>query len=261
MKEHLKAEIYVVSHKDTRMPQDKMYYPLQVGSAKENFPGFLRDNTGDNIAEKNPNYCELTAQYWAAKNRDADIKGLVHYRRLFSNGKRNFFSSVDKKFADVMTSDTLAKLMGSYDLILPTKRNYYIETSWSQYAHVHNEKDLVVTREVIAEKFPDYLPAFDKWVNRRAVHKFNMLIAKADIFDQYTEWLIDVLEEVERRIDISDYTPYEQRVYGFLSEILIDVWVEKQGIKYKEIPVMFMGNQHWVKKISKFLLRKITKHA
>ena len=69
------------------------------------------------------------------------------------------------------------------------------------------------------------------------------------------------MEEVERRIDISDYTPYEQRVYGFLSEILIDVWVEKQGIKYKEIPVMFMGNQHWVKKISKFLLRKIIKHA
>lgn len=85
------------------MPTEKIYCPLQVGKSIENFPGFLRDNTGNNIAIKNENYCELTAQYWAAKNRNADVKGLVHYRRFFSNGKRNFFSSVDKKFADILT--------------------------------------------------------------------------------------------------------------------------------------------------------------
>ena len=56
------------------------------------------------------------------------------------------------------------------------------------------------------------------------------------------------------------YSPYACFII-FLSEILIDVWVEKQGIKYKEIPVMFMGNQHWVKKISKFLLRKVRGRA
>ncbi|MFT8647164.1 MAG: DUF4422 domain-containing protein, partial [Liquorilactobacillus nagelii] len=89
----MKAEVYIVSHKLVKLPQDRMYVPIQVGTADENFTGFVRDNTGDNIAAKNPNYCELTAQYWAWKNRTADVKGLVHYRRYFSNGKRNFFKS------------------------------------------------------------------------------------------------------------------------------------------------------------------------
>lgn len=86
----MKAEVYVVSHKKTKMPKAEIYLPLQVGKDPENFKGFLRDNTGDNISAKNENYCELTAQYWATKNRTADVKGLVHYRRFFSNGKRNF---------------------------------------------------------------------------------------------------------------------------------------------------------------------------
>ena len=70
------------------MPEGNIYIPVQVGPAKDDFSGFVRDNTGENISEKNPNYCELTAQYWAWKNRKADVKGLVHYRRLFSKGKR-----------------------------------------------------------------------------------------------------------------------------------------------------------------------------
>ncbi|MCR1896519.1 DUF4422 domain-containing protein [Ligilactobacillus murinus] len=254
----MKAEVYVVSHKKTKMPKDEIYLPLQVGKDPENFKGFLRDNTGDNISAKNENYCELTAQYWATKNRTADVKGLVHYRRFFSNGKRNFFASVDKKYQDIMTSETLQKALQEYDMILPKKRNYYIETSWSHYEHVHHIKDLETTRQVLVEKYPDYVSFFDQAVKRRSVHMFNMMIAKSELFDAYTTWLIDVLSEVEKRTDISDYTPYEKRIYGFISELLLDVWVDKNQISYVEYPVMFMGKQNWVKKISSFLIRKIT---
>lgn len=254
----MKTEVYVVSHKKAKMPNGDIYIPLQVGKNSEDFPGFLRDNTGNNIASKNENYCELTAQYWATKNRVADVKGLVHYRRLFSNGKKNFFSSVDKKFSDVMTAETLARLLSRYDLILPQKRNYYIETSWSHYEHIHHIKDLETTREVLAEKYPDYLPYFDKAMQARSAHMFNMLIAKSAIFDAYTSWLIDVLNEVEKRVDISGYTPYERRIYGFISELLLDVWVQKNQINYVEVPVMFMGKQNWPRKITSFLIRKVT---
>ncbi len=253
----MKSEIYVVSHKKTRMPPDPIYVPLQVGTAKSNFPGFLRDNTGDNISAKNQHYCELTAQYWAAKNRHADIKGLVHYRRFFSNGKNHFFSSLQHKYADIMTEKTLANLIPSHQMIVPKKRNYYIETSWSHYEHVHHIKDLKLTRQILAAKYPDYLPSFDKMVQKKAVHMFNMFIATGDIFDSYTDWLIDVLEEVEKHADISGYTEYEQRIFGFIGEILLDVWIDHNHIDYTELPVMFMGNQHWIKKISSFLLRKI----
>ena len=46
----MKAEVYIVSHKLVKLPQDRMYVPIQVGTADENFTGFVRDNTGDNIA-------------------------------------------------------------------------------------------------------------------------------------------------------------------------------------------------------------------
>ena len=107
----MKSEIYVVSHKQTRMPEGKIYYPLQVGPANETFKGYLRDNTGDNIADRNQNYSELTAQYWAAHNRQADVKGLVHYRRLFSDGGSHFFATVDQKYKHVMNEKQLNELM------------------------------------------------------------------------------------------------------------------------------------------------------
>ena len=147
--------------------------------------------------------------------------------------------------------------MSFHDMIVPKKRNYYIETSWSHYEHVHHIKDLEITRQVLANKYPEYLPSFDKLMQKKAVHMFNMFIAKSDIFDSYTTWLIDVLEEVEKKTNISDYSDYEKRVFGFIGELLLDVWIDHHHINYTEVPVMFMGNQHWIKKIGSFLLRKI----
>lgn len=253
----MKYEIYVVSHKKTRMPQEKIYIPLQVGNNKENFEGYLRDNTGENISAKNRNFCELTAQYWVTKNRDADVKGIVHYRRYFSNGENHFFSSIETKYKDIMTEKKLQDLLEFHDVVVPSKRNYYIETSLSHYAHIHHEKDLEVTRDILNEKYPDYVPIFDDVLTKKSAHMFNMFIAKTNIFNSYTEWLFDILFEVEKRIDISEYSDYEKRVFGFISELLLDVWLEKNHINYVEVPVMFMGRQHWVKKGSSFLYRKV----
>ena len=44
-----------------------MYLPVQVGAEKKESLGYARDNEGENISKKNPNYCELTGLYWAWK--------------------------------------------------------------------------------------------------------------------------------------------------------------------------------------------------
>ena len=231
-------EIYVVSHKDIRMPEGNIYIPVQVGPAKDDFSGFVRDNTGENISEKNPNYCELTAQYWAWKNRKADVKGLVHYRRLFSKGKRMLGASLEKKYENILDEKTLVDIMEKHDAILPKKRNYYIETLWSHYEHSHKIEGLEETRKVIAEKYPDYLIKFDEVMKRRSAHMFNMIIAKDKVFSAYSEWLFDVLGEVEKRVDISGYSVSEARIFGYISELLMDVWIEQNQIDYVELPVM-----------------------
>lgn len=45
---------------------------------------YIGDDTGDNITQKNKNYCELTAMYWIWKYDSSKIVGLCHYRRYFT---------------------------------------------------------------------------------------------------------------------------------------------------------------------------------
>lgn len=82
MKKNIK--LIVATHKSYEMPQDdNLYIPLHVGKKGKKDLGYLGDDTGDNISEFNPYYCELTGVYWAWKNLDYDYLGLVHYRRYF----------------------------------------------------------------------------------------------------------------------------------------------------------------------------------
>jgi len=75
--------IFVACHHPIFVPNHPLLIPIQVGAAltSERFPGFLYDDTGDNISSKNRSYCELTAQYWAWKNINVDYYGFFHYRR------------------------------------------------------------------------------------------------------------------------------------------------------------------------------------
>ena len=79
--------IFIACHKPTYVPENPIFYPVQVGTAlteKRLEHMAYRDNEGDNISGKNPDYCELTAQYWAWKNIDCDYYGFFHYRRYLT---------------------------------------------------------------------------------------------------------------------------------------------------------------------------------
>lgn len=143
-----------------------------------------------------------------------------------------------------------------YDVILPVKRNYYIETVRSQYEHAHNKRDLDEAERILAELYPEYSEAFTKVMGRTRLHILNMFVMKKTLFDEYCSWMFNILFKLEKRIDISGYNQYEARVFGFISERLFNVWLEKQQLKVKEVPVVNLEKVNWVKKINKFLIRK-----
>lgn len=237
-------KILVAAHKEFPIPTDKsLYLPVLVGAIKNYKKGikYQRDDDGENISQKNPNYNELTAIYWAWKNLDADVIGLVHYRRLFNKGRGRGLDSV-------LNRNDIEALLDKAPIILPKKRNYYIETNYLHYIHAHHKEPLEETRKIIQENHPKYLNAFDLVMKRRSAHMFNMFIMKKSEFEQYAEWLFSILFELEGNIDTSNYSTQEARVFGYISELLMDVWLESTSKVYVETQWMQMGKRHFFKK-------------
>lgn len=249
-------KIIVATHKKFDMPKDDIYIPVQVGSNfNEKIKGYEYDNNGENISEKNPYYCELTGMYWAWKNIEADYIGLVHYRRHFTCSKEKT-KDIEKKMNMIAKREDIIGLLNKSDIILPKKRNYYIENLYSHYAHTLEEEQLEVTRQVIEEKCKDYLDEFDKLHKRTSAHMFNMFVMKKTYFEKYCEWLFDILFEVETRIDVNKYDSFHARYLGRISEMLLDVWINKNELKYEELRVLDIQNINWPIKIKSFLEAK-----
>ena len=67
------------------------------------------------------------------------------------------------------------------------------------------------------------------------------------------------LFELEKRIaeDISDRNKNDDRLYGYVAERLLDVWLDKEGCEYIEIPYVFIGKEHLARKAAAMVMRKI----
>lgn len=255
--ENKNIKIIVATHKKYQMPKDDMYIPLHVGAEGKEDLGYKRDNDGENISTKNPYYCELTGLYWAWKNLNAEYIGLCHYRRYFA--ENNLIPpSEDARFKNILSYKKLDKLLDDVDIILPTKRNYYIENIYDHYKKTMYIEPLDETRKILEEKYPEYLEEFDKLHTRTTAHLFNMFVMKKEKLDEYFTWLFDILFELEKRIDPAQYDSFHARYLGRISERLLDVWINTKGYKYKEVKFMSIQKVNWIKKGSSFLRSKFT---
>lgn len=219
----MKVQIFAMTHKTFTPPPDVMYVPLQVGRACHEPLDYLGDDTGDNISEWNAYYSELTGVYWLWKNyHAADIVGVCHYRRYLIAEDGHLYQEAD-----------IRKLLSEYDMIV-TKKLELRMPYYDGFASTHDEKDLVETERVVAEKYPEYAPLFHEMVHKKETYFANMMVCSKSMYDAYCAWLFDILFEVQRRIDTTGYDNYRKRVYGFLSEFLLTVWIEKNQIKVYE---------------------------
>ena len=263
------CKIVIAMHKPYEVPTDPAYFPLQVGALGR--PSIIplnrkdpisRDDTGDNISAKNASYCELTGLYWAWKNLRADVIGLVHYRRYFM--RRNLTDGLNHLPLDeILTEEEACGLMERYDIVVPKKQKYYIETLYSHYAHTHYREHLDLTREIIREQCPQYLKTCDRVYRQRSGYMFNMFLMRKELADEYCSWLFPILEELENRMASQAQTQklsaFQGRFYGRVSEILFNVWLAEQkkaGKTVCEADCIFMERIDWWKKGTSFLKAK-----
>lgn len=255
----MNIKIIVATHKQYQMPTDEIYMPIHVGAEGKEPIGYTGDNTGENISLKNPYYCELTGLYWAWKNLDADYIGLAHYRRHFKGKQKS-----KDKFANVLTRREVEAILQEYNIIVPQKRRYYIETLYSHYGHTHYAEHLDKVLDIIEKRYPEYRDSCEKVYKQTYGYMFNMMIMKREYLDDYCNWLFNILQELEEDVDAESLSDFQKRLYGRVSEILFNVWMDYQiksgAIKkeeIKEVSCMHMEKINWWKKGRSFLYAKI----
>ena len=238
-----RISIYVATHKKMSYSLPPIYKLCQVNAALSgHWDGYIYDDQNtDNISEKNYCYCELTAQYALWKNDNSDIKGLAHYRRFFSDVDFPTYSqyiynrfSGSKIRESIINEEQIRTYLKDYDIILQWPYCPYYTSAYEDLTQFVYPTDIEVLISVIDNSFPEYKEALNETLSKTGISYLNMFIAKKDIFNQYSEWLFKVLNEVEEKTDISNYDSQHKRIYGYLSEVLLNVYVQyhKYKIKY-----------------------------
>lgn len=267
-------KIFVSCHKSgIYVPNNPLLQPIQVGTAFANpMESMLHDNSGDNISEKNRSYCELTAQYWAWKNVEADYYGFFHYRRYFN------FSNVELPihhepfiFGDVvfdrnddetlrtlaMDSENMTKIIESHDFIAPMPVQAVDDVNvYEHYAKSsgHHIEDFDTVLDIIRVKYPEIWPSAQKYIKGKKLYACNMFIMKRELFQKYSEFLFDVLSIHEKLRDFSHYSPVARRVSGYLGERLSGIYLTylyDQGLNGLDLQRVYFKNTDTEKSIMK----------
>ena len=261
-----KVEILISCHKETDAVRNEVLRTIEVGAAlhRKDLSVDYRDDAGAQISEKNPFYCELTAQYWAWKNLDADYYGFFHYRRYLSFRKlppdQDPYGNLLEPYISETTAEKLGldpenieKLTEQYDFILPEEKNTRTMPGMgsnmrSQYlatGYLH-EEDLDIMMEVLREKSPEMVPIAQAYMAGHKTWFNNMFIAKKEIFMAYSAWLFDILEACCQRMNMADYSVEALRTPGHLAERLLNIYfrylISQKKYRYTELQTVVFIN-------------------
>ncbi len=242
--------LYTCYHRPSHMISGDIVVPMQVGAvcAEQKLP-MLQDSEGENISAKNPCFSELTATYWIWKNATADVVGLFHYRRylnLRTQLRKALIPDENLLESHGITRERILWILERYDAILPCPVLSKGKSIRSHYAERHIGSDLELCLQILAEKYPHMAePAQEVVDNPLSLGYFaNIIICRKPLFDEYAAWLFDILFELEERIQpqVAQRDEYQQRVYGFLAERLMNVFiahkVRADGLRVCEMPIL-----------------------
>lgn len=273
----MNLKIAVAHHKRGQLLYDPELIHVHAGkSLSTEVLDMYSDNEGDNISEKNPWYCELTVLYWLWKNVDADYKGLIHYRRTFTDWKmgtaqrmlvhlkykqrrfsamwsnysstgvtytfkyktREKFQKANRRFLDKAKKC----LSNGVNVIAAYPVHFYSQVRVS-IGPVVSEMFINQLEDIVREKHPDFYPYFKEAQEGIHFHNANMHVMDRKTHDEYCSLMFDILAEHERRVvaegylkDIAAEKCYS-RMSGYLGELITNAFV-RYSMKTKKVKLL-----------------------
>ena len=239
---------------DSKSIDNPLFVPIRCGACFDNRVNveMQGDNTGDNISEKRESFCELTVQYWAWKNVQADYYGLCHYRRYLSFAKRDIYAqnqkigcldSLSKKnieFLNLFNEKLMRKEIESCDIITAYEHHLAddpkyvgqwdsIYDKWVDYGRKYLDKSSIdLMLRIIEEKYPDIYISALEYIKGKNFIGFNCFIMNKKAFFDFCEFEFDILFDIEKKIDCTNYSSTKNRTPGYLSEWLYSIWIYHQ---------------------------------
>ncbi len=263
-------KILVACHKPAELPHNQLFLPIQVGAALAKHKLLIQpDDEGDNISSKNPTYCELTAQYWAWKNLNADYYGLCHYRRFLCfrdvNDKRNYRNQIESSIMNAFNIEhfgledeaEMRRIIEENDIVVgeeQTVSRLYTPRGAKNTAYEHwtaHDRTLIKTTDlekmlqILSEVSPEVGAAARQYLAGKTFLGFNCFVMKKPLFDQLCSIEFEVLSRLEQETNLKDYCQQLTRIYGFMGEIISSSFIyylEQQGTyKIKRVPLVYFN--------------------
>jgi len=238
---------------------------IPVGLGKDKFKsGWMKDNSGINISEKNKFYGEYTFHYWFWKNElknisDLDWIGFCAYRRFWLNNQNK--DNERKNFKDRILKE-IPKIWENYDVILGNQI-YVDNIKWTKILKygkislIKNPKAIfkknrnikfhfdmfhgngVIDKAIEALNDNDKKDFRDFVNSNKSYNQGNMFICKSkSIMMKYYETVFEWLNECEKIFGFNLEGYGKIRIYGFLAERFLPFWFNKY-CNCLEWPIVF----------------------
>ena len=267
MSERPSVKILVSCHKKFPIPDSDVYLPVHVGAggASAPIPGMQPDNEGENISNRSFTFCELSAQYWAWKNLDADYVGQCHYRRYFCFGDAAGERDDHAQIVVPHLSDETAHELALDDGALISREVHGADITTAHWWDVRGVKtprgasrnvaehmtsyglysydDLEVLKQIVRERQPEYLEDLESYLEGSQYLGYNCFVMRRAAFEELCAFEFDVLLEFDRRKDYVGLTRNQRRICGYLGEVLYSVFIQHvtrlKSYTIQERPLVF----------------------
>lgn len=240
--------IYQTFHK-AHLRNERCPWIQAIGVGGYTAPGVQSDAEGDNIAQLNPYYCELTAQYWAWKQAKTEVVGFCHYRRYLNfmfDATWEHHSAVgvpgNEQFLAYLSCDAqrnrLDELLGVADAVVP-RRTGSNRSVQDHYLAYHPRETWEVYLAELHTKHAEFRPFIPLYRLGTAISGCNMFVMRRPLFNEYCEDLFPVIDAVFKHIG-TPYDTYNNRYPGFLAERFLGLWLHVRRLRTFEVPMVQM---------------------
>ncbi len=234
---HLGRAVSLESSKDGIISDEELEWLYGNCIGDDDFEG--------NISRHNRRVGFFTGTYWAFKN----------YEKL-DNPK--YFGSFG--YRKLLTPVFLDKLE-NYDVILPKKTDFKIETLKEQCINYHGEDVYLQTISIIKSIYPDEVENIELYFSGTCGYFHELYIMKKELFFNFCNWMLPILYELLKTSPIK-IRQDDTRDIGFIIERLTGYYLTKLTLDYqtKEVDII-MTQKPFVNKenINKALLARLRK--